>query len=73
MFGSTQIIAAMKARPGVEMEFSHLLGGALRSTYWGFYDEASGLFGLSTEWQYEAEWTEEEILDCFKGHFWELR
>ena len=63
----------MKSRPGVEMEFYHFAGGALRFTYWGFYDEASGLFGLSTEWDYDAEWTEEELMETFHGHSWKLR
>lgn len=65
-----EMLLMMKGHPNEEMEFTHYLGGMLRSTYWGMYDSSKQLFGLSTDWDYSCEYTEKELLEQFMGHFW---
>lgn len=65
VLSTREIISLMRDREGKELQFTHFLGGVLRSTYWGRYDPESGLFGLSTDWDYDIDWTEEEIIECF--------
>ena len=51
-------------------EYTHYLGGMLRSTHWLEYDSKKNLFGHSTDWR-DYDWcTEAELLDAYAGHWW---
>ena len=65
-----QMLEALKNDPDNEHEYTHYLGGMLRSTHWLEYDSKKNLFGHSTDW-YEYDWyTETEFLSDYAGHWW---
>ena len=57
-----QMLHALKDAPDNEQEYSHYLGGMLRSTHWLIYDSEKNLFGDSTNWSNYAWATEAEFL-----------
>lgn len=65
-----QILEALKNDPDNEQEYTHFLGGILRSTHWLIYDKEKGLIGDSTDWYHYGWYTEAEFTDDFAGHWW---
>ena len=65
-----QMLDALKNDPDNEHEYTHYLGGMLRSTHWCEYDSKKNLFGDSTDWYHSDWYTEEEFLHDYEGHWW---
>ena len=65
-----QMLEALKNDPDNEHEYTHYLGGILRSTYWLIYDSKKNKFGVSTDWYRYVWYTEGEYLDVCAGHWW---
>lgn len=64
-----QLIENLMQDPNNEQEYHRYLGGILRSTHWFIYDSKKGLFGDSTNIEYDW-FTQEELLDCYEGAYW---
>lgn len=58
-----QMLADLKGDPNNEEEYTHYIGGLLRSTHWLIFDSKKKLFGDSTDWYRYDWWTEEEFLE----------
>lgn len=67
-----QVIENLKNNPDKEQEYTHYIGGILRSTYWMRYDPKTNLFGCTTDWDEYYWYTEEELLEDYAGHWWSL-
>jgi len=65
-----QMLAALKNDPDNEHEYTHYLGGLLRSTHWIVYDSEKNLFGDSSDWNNHTWLSEAEFLDVYTGHWW---
>ncbi|MBO7138975.1 MAG: hypothetical protein J6W19_00145 [Prevotella sp.] len=65
-----QMLEDLKNDPGYEHEYTHYLGGILRSTHWWIYNSKKKRFGHSTDWKYYGWFTEAEILEIYAGHWW---
>lgn len=65
-----QMLENLKNDPDNEQEYTHYLGGILRSTHWLIYDSKKSLFGDSTDWDNYGWYTETEFLEAFAGHWW---
>lgn len=65
-----QMLEALKNDPDNEQQYTHYLGGILRSTHWLEYDSKKNLLGDSTDWNYYGWYTEKEFLEVFAGHWW---
>ena len=65
-----QMLEALKNDPDNEQEYTHYLGGFLRSTHWLIYDSEKCQFGHSTNWLHYDWYTEAELQDVYKGHWW---
>ena len=61
-----------KNDPDHEHEFSRHIGGMLRSTYWMEYKSEMNMFALSRDWIRSDYYTEEELLECYEGYWWNL-
>ena len=66
---SKDVIEFFKSDPNNEHEFSHYLGGVLRSTYWMEYKLDIEMFGISQDWIHPDYYTEEELLEHYEGHW----
>ena len=65
-----QMLEALKNDSDNEQEYTHFLGGILRSTHWLEYDSRKDKYGDSMDWR-EYDWyTEAEIIDRYAGHWW---
>ena len=63
-----QMLEALKKDADNEQEYTHYLGGFLRSTHWLIYDSKKNQFGQSTNW-FDYDWyTEEEFLLNFRKY-----
>lgn len=56
-----QMLENLKNDPNNEQEYTHYLGGILRSTHWLIYDSEKSLFGHSTNWLHYDWYTENRI------------
>jgi hypothetical protein len=65
-----QMLVDLRNDPNNEQEYTHYLGGILRTTHWLEYDSEKDLFGDSTDWGNYAWYTEAEFLSDFAGHWW---
>lgn len=65
-----QMLEALKNDPDNEHEYTHNIGGILRSTHWLIYDPKKKLYGDSTDWRNYGWYTDAEFLDVFAGHWW---
>lgn len=65
-----QMLEALKNDPDNEQEYTHYLGGILRTTHWLIYDSKKILFGNSTDWSNYDWYTEAEFLQYYSGHWW---
>ena len=65
-----QMLEALRNDPDNEQQYTHYLGGILRSTHWLIYDSETHLFGNSTDWGEYGWYTEEEFINAFSGHWW---
>lgn len=65
-----QMVEALKKDPNNEHEYTHYLGGFLRSTHWWYYDAVKNEFCNSTDWNNYARLTETEVLNMYPGHKW---
>lgn len=65
-----QMLQELKNDPDNEHEYTHHLGGILRSTHWLIYDSKKILFGDSCDWQNYEWYTESEFLHEYAGHRW---
>ena len=66
-----QMLEALKNDPDNEQEYTHYLGGILRSTHWLIYDSKKKKhFGDSTDWFHYVWYTENEFLNAYAGHWW---
>lgn len=64
-----QVVKNLMQDPNNEHEYRRYLGKILRSTHWFIYDSEKGLFGDSTNIEYDW-FTKEELLELYKGAFW---
>ena len=69
---TVEVVAFLKSDPDREHEFSRYLGGMLRSTYWIEYRPDKDMFAVSRDWIRPDYYTEEELLECYEGHWWNL-
>lgn len=69
---TADVVEFLKSDPDHEHEFSRHLGGMLRSTYWMKYKSDKNMFALSRDWIRPDYYTEEELLQCYEGHWWNL-
>lgn len=69
---TTDVVEFLKSDPDNEHEFTHYLGGMLRSTYWMEYKSAEAVFALSTDWSHYEMFSESELLEYYAGHWWNL-
>ncbi len=65
-----QMLIDLRNDPDNEQEYTHYLGGFLRTTHWLEYNSEKDLFGDSTDWGNYAWYTEIEFLSNFEGHWW---
>ncbi len=65
-----QMMEALRNDPDNEHEYTHYLGGCLRSTHWWYYDAAKNEFCDSTDWNSYTHLTEEDVLEIYSGHKW---
>ena len=65
-----QMLEALKNAPDNEQEYTHYLGGILRTTHWLIYDSEKAQFGDSTDWNNYGWYTEAEFLEAFAKHWW---
>jgi len=65
-----QMLANLKNDPDNEQEYTHYLGGNLRSTHWLTYDSKKCQFGNSSDWDDYGWYTEAEFLEAFAEHWW---
>jgi hypothetical protein len=65
-----QMMEALKNDPDNEQQYTHYLGGILRSTRWLEYNSKKNLFGNSCDWDNYTWYTEDEFLEMFAGHWW---
>ena len=68
--GTEQMLQALKNDPDNEQEYTHHLGGVLRSTHWLKYDMVKDQFGDSTNWYMYDWYTEAVVLNAYAGHLW---
>lgn len=66
-----QMLQTLKNDPDNEHEYTHYLGGFLRSTHWLIYDSLRDAFGDSTDWKDYGWYSEAEFLDAYAGHWWQ--
>ena len=70
IIGTLDGLENLKREPDVEQQYTHYLGGILRSTHWLEYKSETQEIGDSMEWD-EYNWmTEQEFLSRFEGHWW---
>lgn len=69
---TADVVEFLKSDPDREHEFSRYLGGMLRSTYWMEYKSEKNMFALSRDWIRPDYYTEEELLECYEGYWWNL-
>lgn len=65
-----QIIEALKNEPDNEQEYTHYLGGILRSTHWLVFNSEKNLIGNSTDWNRYDWYTEAAFLETYSGNWW---
>ena len=65
-----QMLEALRNDPDNEQEYTHYLGGILRSTHWLIYNPKRKKFGDSVDWFHYAWYKEEEFLKAYEGHWW---
>lgn len=65
-----QLLEDLKKDADNEQEYTHYLGGILRTTHWLIYDSKKGLFGYSTDWNDYDWFTEAEFLQIYAVHWW---
>ena len=65
-----QMLEALKNDPDNEQEYTHYLGGILRSTHWLVYVSKKDQIGDSTDWREYDYYTEVEFLQDYAGHWW---
>lgn len=65
-----QMLEALKSEPDNEQEYTHYLGGCLRSTHWWIYDSEKNVYLGSTDWNDYTSFTESEMLSIYAGHWW---
>ncbi len=65
-----EMVEMLKQEPNTEQEYSHYIGGILRSTHWLKYASKKKEIGESTNW-FDYYWfTEAEFLKEYKNHWW---
>ena len=67
-----QMMEALKNDPDNEQQYTHYLGGILRSTRWLEYNSKKNLFGNSCDWDNYTWYTEDEFLEMYAGHWWKM-
>ncbi|MBQ7427655.1 MAG: hypothetical protein IJV20_10470 [Prevotella sp.] len=65
-----KMLEALRNDPDNEQEYTHHLGGILRTTHWLIYDSDKGQFGDSMDWGGYNWYTEAEFLKNYAGHWW---
>ena len=65
-----QMFGILKNEPDNEQEYTHYLGGILRSTHWLIYDSKKDLIGDSSDWRNYSWYTETEFLNDYAGQWW---
>ena len=65
-----QMLEILKSEPDSEQQYSHHLGGILRSTLWLEYSIDKNLYGESTNWFDYTWYTEAEFLEIHAGEWW---
>lgn len=65
-----QMLETLKNDPNNEHEYTHYLGGILRSTHWLIYDLEKEQIGDSTDWKNYIWYAEMEFLEDYLGHLW---
>ncbi len=65
-----QMLDELKNEPDNELQYTHYLGGILRSTHWLEYSSKEDKYGNSTDWNDYAWFTREEFLELHAGEWW---
>lgn len=65
-----QMLEDLKNDPDNEQQYTHYLGGILRSTHWLIYNSKKGLFGDSCDWGYYDWYTRSEYLEIHSNEWW---
>lgn len=70
VIGTADVLQTLKNKPDNEQQYTHYLGGCLRSTHWLVYKSETQKIGDSTDWKEYYWMTEAEFLEEFAGHQW---
>lgn len=65
-----QMLEILKSEPDSEQQYSHHLGGILRSTRWLEYSIEKNMYGESANWFDYTWYTEAEFLEIHAGEWW---
>jgi hypothetical protein len=65
-----QMLEILKSEPDSEQQYSHHLGGILRSTRWLEYSIDKNLYGESANWFDYTWYTEAEFLEIHADEWW---
>lgn len=65
-----QMLEKLKNAPNDTQQYTHYLGGMLRSTHWLSYSPERNQFADSLDWFHDSWYTEAEFLDAYAGHWW---
>lgn len=65
-----QMLEELRQEPDTEQQYTHFLGGILRSTHWLSYSSQKNQFSHSTDWFHDYWYTEAELLELYAGHWW---
>ena len=70
IIGTVDVLENLKRDPDVEQQYTHYLGGILRSTYWLEYSIEKNMYGESTNWFDYTWYTEADFLEIHAGEWW---
>ena len=70
IIGTVDVLENLKREPDVEQQYTHYLGGILRSTHWLEYKSETQEVRDSMELDEYKLMTEREFLSWFEGHWW---
>jgi hypothetical protein len=71
---SRYVGAWLEPSPDAQMcsDHGHESRGVICSTYWMEYKSDKNMFALSRDWIRPDYYTEEELLECYEGYWWNL-
>jgi hypothetical protein len=70
IIGTADVLENLKREPDVEQQYTHYLGGILRSTHWFEYSIEKNMYGESTNWFDYTWYTEADFLEIHAGEWW---